>query len=162
MALEIKTLEVEGVTVVAPAGQLDARAAPDFEKEVLKAVGKGAKEVVIDFAALDYVASAGLRVLIMAGKRLQAEGAQLVLCALNPSVQQVFDVAGFTKLFPIHPNRGAAIQWVTGHARIARIGHIAGDLLHKGLGGTESAPRAPGFTAADPEKVAFAAELLRR
>ena len=159
MALEIKTLTVDGVVVVAPSGQLDARAAPDFEKEVLKAVGEGKGDLVIDFSALDYVASAGLRVLIMAGKRAQTGGARLVLCALNPSVRQVFDVAGFTKLFPIHPQRGAALEWLAANSRIARIGHLAGNLLHKGL---SADGQRSGFTAADPEKVAYAAELLSR
>ena len=159
MALEIKTLAVDGVSVVAPAGQLDARAAPDFEKEVLKAVGQGKADLVIDFSALDYVASAGLRVLIMAGKRVQSEGSRLVLCALNPSVRQVFDVAGFSKLFPIHASRGAALEWLSANARIARIGHLAGNLLHKGL---SADGQRPGFTAADPERVAYAAELLSR
>jgi stage II sporulation protein AA (anti-sigma F factor antagonist) len=160
-AFEIEVREVEGIAVVAPAGQLDSKAAPEFEKATLRALTRTTREAVFDLARVDYIASAGLRVVIMAGKRLQAEGGQLVLCALNPSVRQVFEVAGFVKLFPIHRDRAEAIAALQSGARDARVRHLAGDLLHRGRG-TGHMPRTPILNAADPDRVALAAEILRR
>ena len=161
MAFEVRIEESNGVVVVAPAGQLDSRAAPDFERQVLKSVGKGQRALLFDFTALEYVASAGLRVVIMVGKRLQAEGGAFGLCALNDGVRQVFEVAGFSRLFPIHPERPRALAALVKGARLAGIGHLAGDLLHR-AGESASSPRVPVFSAADPARVALAAELLAR
>ena len=126
---EVKVSEDGGVVVVAPAGQLDSRAAPEFEREVLKAVGKSKRELLFDLSALDYVASAGLRVVIMIGKRLQADGGALALCGLNASVRQVFDVAGFSRLFPIHADRTGALAAIKKSARLAGIGRLVGEGL---------------------------------
>lgn len=57
--------------------------------------------VVIDFGALDYIASAGLGVLLAAQKRLRAGGQGLVLANLNPHIREVFRIAGFDKIFEI-------------------------------------------------------------
>ena len=56
---------------------------------------------VIDFGALDYIASAGLGVLLAAQKRLKAGGGGLVLENLNPHIREVFRIAGFDKIFEI-------------------------------------------------------------
>ena len=158
---EMEVREVDGIAILAPAGQLDSKAAPEFEKATMKALGRTTREAVLDLAKVDYIASAGLRVVIMAGKRLQAEGGQLVLCALNASVRQVFEVAGFVKLFPIHRDRAEAITALQSGAKAARVRHLAGDLLHRGTG-TGHMPRAPMLSSADPDRVALAAEILRR
>jgi len=161
MAFEIEVRKVGEIAVVAPAGQLDSKAAPEFEKATLGALGRETLHAVLDLGQVDYIASAGLRIVIMAGKRLQAEGGRLVLCGLNPSVRQVFEVAGFVKLFPIHRDRAEAVQALETGSRAAIIRHLAGDLLHRGTG-TGKAPRAPVRTVADPERVALAAAILGR
>jgi len=161
VAFLVQVAEERGVVIVAPSGQLDSRAAPEFEREVLKAVGKGKRALLFDCTALEYVASAGLRVVIMVGKRLQADGGAFALCGLNEGVRQVFDVAGFSRLFPIHADRPAAVAALEKGARLAGIGHLAGDLLHR-AGESASSPRLPVFSAADPARVALAAELLGR
>lgn len=159
--LEVEVRKVEDVVLVGPTGQLDSKAAPEFEKATLAALGRETRQAVLDLGRVDYIASAGLRVVIMAGKRLQAEGGQLVLCGLNPSVRQVFEVAGFLKLFPIHRDRAEAIEALQTGARAAIIRHLAGDLLHRGSG-TGHMPRTPVLTAADPARVELAAAILSR
>ena len=120
MALEQQASEEQGVTVVALSGQLDSRAAPDFEKALLKLIAEKKHEILLDLTALEYVASAGLRVFVMVGKRLHAEGGRLALCALNEGVMKVFEISGFVPLFPILPNRREAIPWLLANARAGR------------------------------------------
>ena len=159
MPLEQKVVEVEGVTVVALAGQLDSRTAPEFEKGLLKLLGERKLEVLLDLAELEYVASAGLRVFVMVGKRLQAEGGRLALCALAPGVLKVLEISGFVPLFPILPNRREAIPWLLANAKVGRIGSLAGEILRREGG---AAPRTSPLGAADREKSAYAAEILKK
>jgi anti-anti-sigma factor len=102
--------EREGdVLVLAPVGRLDTTTSRDFEKRLLELVNGGNVHYVIDFVRLDYVSSAGLRVLVMLGKRLPGLSGSLVLSSLSPQVREVFDIAGFTRIFNIVPDRKQAL-----------------------------------------------------
>ncbi|HUP21991.1 MAG TPA: STAS domain-containing protein [Thermoanaerobaculia bacterium] len=102
--------EREGdVLVLAPVGRLDTTTSRDFEKRMLELVNGGNVHYVIDFVRLDYVSSAGLRVLVMLGKRLPGLSGSLVLSSLSPQVREVFDIAGFTRIFNIVADRKHAL-----------------------------------------------------
>ena len=64
---------------------------------------------VIDLAGVDYVSSAGLRVILLAGKRLKAGGGRLALAGLRDNVREVFEMSGFLTLFPVLPTVDAAL-----------------------------------------------------
>ncbi len=156
MPFEAQSVEAKGVAILALSGQLDSRAAPEFEKSLLKLLTAGEREILLDLKRLEYVASAGLRVFVMIGKRLEADGGRLALCALNPSVLKVLEVSGFVPLFPIRPDRQDAIAWLTSNAHAARISNLAGDLLRKDAGPTQGRPAG----VADQQKSSYAAEIL--
>ena len=102
--------EREGdVLVLVPVGRLDTTTSRDFEKRLLELVNAGNIHYVIDFARLEYVSSAGLRVLVMLGKRLPGLSGSLVLATLSPQVREVFDIAGFTRVFQIVADRKQAL-----------------------------------------------------
>jgi len=61
----------------------------------------GAKTLVLDFGGLEFIASSGLRLLVVANKRAQAEGRKIVLRGLNDVVAEVFDVTGLKDVFDI-------------------------------------------------------------
>jgi anti-anti-sigma factor len=86
-------------------GRLDATSSPGFEEKLLKQIDAGEKRVNIDMTQLDYNSSVGLRVLMLAAKRLKPIGGKMALCGLQPTVKQVFDIAGFGALFPIVATR---------------------------------------------------------
>lgn len=155
MPLELQTSEEQGVTVVAAAGAIDSKTAPELEKALLKLLGEKKREIVLDLARLDYVASAGLRVFVMVGKRLQADGGRLALCSVNPSVMKVLEVSGFVTLFAIRPSRRDAVDWLTAGAKSARVTRLAGEILRKD---DAPAPRPSG--PADAAKTAYAKDLL--
>lgn len=67
------------------------------------------RRVVIDFAALDYISSAGLRVVLMTAKRAKQGKGTLVLCGLQPHVKEVFEISGFLKILEVAPDRLAAL-----------------------------------------------------
>ncbi|MCC6440295.1 MAG: STAS domain-containing protein, partial [Rhodanobacteraceae bacterium] len=102
--MEIKDELVGEIRVLALEGRLDTDTSADLELAVQDFLQEGSSDFVIDLQGVGYVSSAGLRVLLALAKSLEGKG-RLRLCALNQTVRQVFDVAGFTQLFSIFANR---------------------------------------------------------
>jgi anti-sigma B factor antagonist len=95
--------------VLRPSGRLDRTTSPELERVLLGQIEGGAVRLLIDLAGIDYVSSAGLRVLLVAGKRTKAAQGALALCGLKPAIREVFEISGFASLFPIHPDAAAAL-----------------------------------------------------
>ena len=85
--------------VLAVAGRLDTQTAPELEKEI-DAVLPGLKELTFDFNGLEYVSSAGLRVILKAQKAMNAQGS-MKLTGVNDSIMEVFDITGFLDILTI-------------------------------------------------------------
>lgn len=81
---------------IAPAGRLDTVTAPDLERELSK-IPEGVDTLVFDFANLEYISSAGLRVLLRAHRSLPMGGKTKILNC-NPVVKEVFTVTGFSEI----------------------------------------------------------------
>lgn len=109
MALDVKVEMHEEIRVLGLKGRLDTDTSADLELAVQDLIDAGAEHFVIDLTGVGYVSSAGLRVLLMLAKKVDGSGS-LRLCGLNPTVRQVFDVAGFTQLFQIFPDRDSLLQ----------------------------------------------------
>ena len=80
-------------------GRLDTVSSPDLEKQ-LKEVLDSTTLLILDFEKLDYISSAGLRVLLTAQKAMYSKGEMKVL-HVNPTVMEIFDVTGFTDILTI-------------------------------------------------------------
>ena len=87
--------------VFRPVGRLDNATSGDLEALLVEKLDSGCTGIVLDLADLDYVSSAGLRVILMTGKRLRGAGGRLVLARLRESVRDLFEMSGFLSLFPI-------------------------------------------------------------
>ena len=93
-----KALDGNKLTV-ALEGRLDTTTAPQLETD-LKASLSGVKEVVMDFAKLEYISSAGLRVLLSAQKIMNKQGS-MKLINVNDTIQEIFEVTGFSDILTI-------------------------------------------------------------
>ena len=93
-----KILNGEEATLVV-AGRLDTQTAPELEKELDSVVG-GLKELTIDMAGLEYVSSAGLRVILKAQKIMNTQGS-MKLTGVSDSIMEVFDITGFLDILTI-------------------------------------------------------------
>jgi len=109
MTIEIRQEQQGEVRILALSGRLDTETSADLELALQDLQADGATHFVIDLADIGYVSSAGLRVLLALAKQLDGGRGSLKLCALNEAVRQVFDVAGFSRMFAIFPNRDAAL-----------------------------------------------------
>ncbi|MGE5477475.1 MAG: STAS domain-containing protein [Bacteroidales bacterium] len=94
-------------TVLVPQSRVDSATAKAFEAKVLQVVNSGAPRVILDFSALDYISSAGLRVVLVGAKMTRAPR-KFVLCGMKPHIREVFDVSGFAKILSIQADRTTA------------------------------------------------------
>lgn len=101
----------DNVLVVTLGDRLDTNTSPELEKVLAERLeADPVKGLVIDFEPTEYISSAGLRVLLMAAKKMKSSGGKLILCAMSEHVQEVFDIAGFTPVFNIEADRELAIS----------------------------------------------------
>jgi anti-anti-sigma factor len=93
---------------------LDTASATMFETRLLGSIDRGERLILVDCSPLEYVNSAGLKVFLLAAKKLEAVKGQLVLCALAPSVLMIFEMIGFTRIMKIVPTREEALRILRG------------------------------------------------
>ena len=107
--MELHEEQVGGVTALAVRGRLDSTTAPVFGQKLDAIVVTPQSRLIVDFGSLEYMSSAGFRVLLVAAKRAEEVGSRLVLCGLSAKVRQLFDLGGFLDLFTIVRSRDDAI-----------------------------------------------------
>lgn len=95
----------DGILILAPRGRLDSSSAPELERVLTEQLDAGCQRLVLDFAGLDYISSAGLRVVLLVGKKLRTSKGQMVLTSLQDMVREVFDMSGFLALFAVTDTR---------------------------------------------------------
>lgn len=117
------------VAVLHPGAQVDGRSAFQFEQDVLELLQDGTKYVVVDFAAVNLFASAGIRVLILMLHKLDARDGALVLCGLNQYVRNVLDVSGLTSQFTIVGTIADAVKAMPAAEDTSETGQLARRVL---------------------------------
>ena len=90
---------VDDVLTIALEGRLDTNTAPDLEKE-LKESTEGINELILDLEKLEYISSAGLRVLLAAQKTMAKKGG-MKLIHVNDLIMEILDVTGFVDILEI-------------------------------------------------------------
>ena len=93
-----KTVE-GGKLIIAPEGRLDTMTSPQLDAELDNSI-KGVSELVFDFSGLDYISSAGLRVLLKAQKVMNRQGS-MVIRNVSDEIRDIFDVTGFLDIMTI-------------------------------------------------------------
>lgn len=91
-------------------GHLNAITCNELEKRLNTLIDEGEKQFLLNFSGLDYISSAGLRVLLVAIKKLKTCNGQIVLASLKGPVRKVFDAAGFSALFHMFDTREDAMR----------------------------------------------------
>jgi anti-anti-sigma factor len=108
--MDIREERQDGVVVIAPVGRIDSTTSSALDAHLMRLAGAGPQRIVIDFAGVDYISSAGLRVLLSLAKRTRDTRGALALAAMGDGVRQVFELAGFMPLFSVEATRERAVQ----------------------------------------------------
>ena len=93
-----KTLEGSALTIALD-GRLDTQTSPELEK-VLESSLSSVESLKFDFTGLEYISSAGLRVLLSAQKQMMNQG-QMQICGANETVMEIFEITGFSDILTI-------------------------------------------------------------
>lgn len=100
------------VLIVRLAGRLDSSAAPNAEQTFAGVLLGGTPHLAIDLSNLEYISSAGLRVLLIVAKKVQQAQGKVALCGLTPNVREIFAISGFDAIFSIQADAAAAVAAV--------------------------------------------------
>jgi len=113
MEFNVKSEQVgNGVHVISLTGEVDLYTAPDFKQELLRTIGEGAKQVVVDFTETTFIDSTTLGVLVGGVKRLRPAGGQLSLVCNDRNITKIFEITGLDRVFTIYPTRNEALSAV--------------------------------------------------
>ena len=108
--MEIKREDINGTAVLAISGRLNVTTTAVLEEALKKLFDEGSNKILIDCVALEYISSAGLRVLLAAAKTAKKAGGEISISGMSASVRQVFEISGFTTIFPIFDSKDEALN----------------------------------------------------
>ncbi|MDQ1254894.1 MAG: anti-sigma factor antagonist, partial [Euryarchaeota archaeon] len=94
--MEINKEKRNGITCLRIDGSLDASNSSIAEKNIRDAIVEGDINLIINLSELQYISSAGLRVILVVAKDIKAKNGRIVICSMTESVRKVFDISGFT------------------------------------------------------------------
>jgi anti-sigma B factor antagonist len=107
--MDISSEIKDNITVVRFEGNLDTNTSTDAQDYLNHAIDGGASKVVVCFDKVDFVSSAGLRVLLATAKKLGGRGGALRVCGLNETVAEVFEISGFSTILNVFPSETEAL-----------------------------------------------------
>ncbi len=108
--MEVTTMALKRCDLVKPKGRIDSETATSFSDAIQKVLKQERYHIVLDFSDVDFISSAGLRVLIATQKKCRRfNRGETVLSNLKPKILSSLDLAGFTSLFKIYDDNVTAI-----------------------------------------------------
>lgn len=93
-------------TIITLKGELDTVAVQGLSDKLTSVINSSlntAKQVVFDFSQLEYISSAGMRVLLQFNKQANEKGGSVVITGMSENILQIFQLVGFDKIFTINP-----------------------------------------------------------
>jgi anti-anti-sigma factor len=108
--MDVETRSENGATILAVGGRLDAVTAPELEGKINELMNSGPTAIVMSLSKLEYISSAGLRVILAAAKKLKAKQAKFLIAGLQDAVKQVFEISGFYSILSIHASEEEALS----------------------------------------------------
>jgi anti-sigma B factor antagonist len=111
--VEILERRAGAVDIIVVKGRLDAGSSEKAEEHISKVLDAGGRSLLVNLCDLDYISSSGLRVLLVALKRLKKDGGALRIACAQPQILEVFTMAGFHRIFSLSPDEAAALAGFT-------------------------------------------------
>jgi anti-anti-sigma factor len=110
--MDIAVRTQNDVSLIAFAGDFDTNTSPEAQQALDGIVEGGGHRIVVDFTNVDYISSAGLRVLLATAKRVQGVGGTLHMFGLNETVEEVFEISGFSMILKVFRTEAEALEGV--------------------------------------------------
>ncbi|MGD8314730.1 MAG: STAS domain-containing protein [Syntrophobacterales bacterium] len=110
--MEVIEKKQDGICILTLSGRLDASSSSEFREKIFKIIEDGTNRVILDCENLNYISSAGLRVVLEATKEIKQSNGKIMLCALQDYIKEVFEVAQFEAFLPIGDTLEEAIKTI--------------------------------------------------
>lgn len=98
------------ILILSPEGRLDAQSAPGLQARILERIEGGDSRMLLDLEKLEYISSAGLRVILVAAKKLKEGGGKIVVSSLSDGVKEVFRISGFDSILDTAESRSSGLS----------------------------------------------------
>ena len=108
--MEITQEKVNDIAVISLSGRLNVTTTAELEQVFTKLLEEKQTKVLVECRELEYISSAGLRVLLTAAKQFKKISGEIALAGLSQNVKQGFEISGFTSIFPIYTTRDEAVK----------------------------------------------------
>ncbi len=109
--MKITQERINNFSVINIDGRIDSNNYSDFEEEVNRLFSGGETNIIIDCRGLNYISSSGLRVFLVAQKKVISLKGKLHLCNLQPAIKEIFTISGFTSIFIIFDTLEQAVNY---------------------------------------------------
>lgn len=109
MKITVTDAQVD-IKVMVFEGNLETNTSPEAEQKINSLIETGVKNILINFEKLNYISSAGLRVLLATAKKLKTKQGMLCIIGLNETVQEIFEMSGFIAIFNVFDSESEAIK----------------------------------------------------
>ena len=111
MTIQLHTqIKENKLLIIRLAGRLDSLTSTQIEAELLQHLEQSSLPLLLDLQALDYIASAGLRIILMVAKRAKSQELPFALCGLQPQVHHIFEISGFLNIMDVYTDESQAIS----------------------------------------------------
>jgi anti-anti-sigma factor len=114
--MELTPRRFDTAVVVSPAGRIDQSNVESFQATLMPHVqtcAEGQQQLVLDLSGLEYISSAGLRILMLAAKQARTQKGTFLLADLQPLVKEILEIGKFTTVLTITPSLRAALAKVS-------------------------------------------------
>ena len=112
--MKVNTIEESTALVALAEGRIDSSNAIDFDNALGDLIEKSQQAFILDFEAISYISSAGLRVILLTAKSLQKLEREFIVCSLSESIAELFKISGFDRLIQVRGTRAEALAAVQG------------------------------------------------
>jgi anti-sigma B factor antagonist len=108
--MEINEQKTDHCVIIGITGRLDTTNYSMLEKKLMELIDSHHDKILIECTKMDYVSSSGLRILLMALKKITLAKGKFVLCGLQENIREIFEISGFTNIFEIYTTREEALK----------------------------------------------------
>ncbi|MBU4525037.1 MAG: STAS domain-containing protein [Desulfomicrobium sp.] len=108
--MQLQEIDHPTATVFRIKGRLDASSTTELEQKVLLSLDRGITHLIMDFSELEYINSAGLRILVMSYQRLSSRGGQVMVCGVRDYIAEIFEISGYNRIFVMCQNAVQAME----------------------------------------------------
>lgn len=110
----VKWSRRSGILIAMPVGRIDGSNHRECQDILVSGIDPDESSIILDFAHLGYISSAGLRVCLIIGKKFNGPGKAFGICNLTRSIRDIFTVSGLDQIIPVYESRSAAIEAIRG------------------------------------------------